>query len=203
MGRRIRWVGQERWTSVWASGSSWGEVQEQMAHPVVPLPPVVWCHFQLDNVLSPSFRWHPPGPSHIGGGQVGHVVGALGHGAFLLVWGVLFWSASPGRPGEALPPRGEWLSVLKMPHGSWTPPAAKRALKSTSGKEIHPERALLVFFAASSLSSMGQWALGFRLLRTSVNPVNHQPVKLGKTALGQGWGGQTKACFGSFFLFLH
>lgn len=65
MGCHIRWVEQQRWSSVWVSGSPWGEVQEQKAHPAVPLPPVVWCHFWFDNILAPSFRWPPPGPVRV------------------------------------------------------------------------------------------------------------------------------------------
>lgn len=57
-------------------------------------------------------------------------------------------------------------------------------------RTVHPERALLGFSAASSLSLNG--ATGLWAVRTSVNPAN-QPVSLGKNfASGQGSGGRSE-----------
>lgn len=65
MGCPIRWVEPQRWTSVWVSGSWWGEVREQMAHPAVLLPSVAQCHFRFDDILPPSSGDPSPACVHL------------------------------------------------------------------------------------------------------------------------------------------
>lgn len=179
---------------VWVSGSPWGEVQEQKAHPAVPLPPVVWCHFWFDNILPPSFRWPPPGPVRVD--KVAQPQWGAGRWARQQVPLGSEPSRWSGACSSGLLPQvalGRPFLLEGKCCQSWkcqVAPEPHQGLKELLAGKGRASWALpfWVFLQPALCVQMGQCALGCRLLRTSVNPVNHQPVPLRKNYLRAGLG---------------